>query len=105
MRTIVVEIIFLVGCGGQAVEAPSDPEDRDCTAMDKALSIPRPPDSILAYSGRTMAGEVGSYCWSSAGSPAACADAAGIPLATEQQLSSGAELPIVEFAVESFASH
>jgi hypothetical protein len=83
--TIVMGIIFLVGCGGQAGEAPSDPGDRDRTAMDKEPSIPRPSDSILAYSGRTVSGEVGSYSWSSAGSPATCADTAGIPLAPEQQ--------------------
>ncbi len=81
----VVGIIFLAGCGSSAGEAPSDPGARDRTATDKEPSISRPPESTLAYSGRTVTGEIGSYCWSSPGSPATCADAAGIPLAPEQQ--------------------
>lgn len=47
--------------------------------------ISEPPESTLAYGGRTATGELGSYCWSSAGSPATCADAAGIPVAHERK--------------------
>ena len=82
---VVVGIIFLAGCGGPAGEAPSSPGGRDRTATDKEPSISKPPESSLAYGEQTVAGELGSYCWSSPGSPATCADAAGIPVAQKQQ--------------------
>ena len=84
---IVVGIVFLAGCGGPAGEAPSDPGARDRAATDKEPepSISKPPESTLSYGGRSVTGEIGSYCWSSPGSPATCADAAGIPVAREQQ--------------------
>ena len=77
--------LVLAGCDGQAGEASSDPGAQEHTATHGEPSIIRPPDSILAYGGRTVTGELGSYCWSSRGSPATCADAAGIPVARKQQ--------------------
>ncbi len=78
-------VFFLAGCGGQAREAPSDPGVQERTTTNEELSISEPPDSTLAYGGRSVSGELGSYCWSSPGSPATCADAAGIPLPRKQQ--------------------
>ncbi len=60
-------------------------EAREGTAKPAMPQISEPPESTLAYAGRTVTGEIGSYCWSSAGSPYTCADAAGIPVAPEQQ--------------------
>jgi hypothetical protein len=80
----IVVALALVGCGGQAGQAPSDSGAQDRTGSNEEPSISRPPDSTLAYGGRTVTGELGSYCWSSPGSPAACVDAVGIPVAREQ---------------------
>ena len=77
--------LVLVGCGGQASEAPSDSTPKNRTATNEEPSISRPPNSTLAYGGQAVTAELGSYCWSSPGSPATCADAAGIPVAPEQQ--------------------
>jgi hypothetical protein len=82
---VVVAIVYLPGCGSQAGEATSDPGARNRTATDKEPFVSKPPDSTLAHGGRTVTGELGSYCWSSPGSPATCADAAGIPLPRKQQ--------------------
>jgi hypothetical protein len=82
---IVGVALVLAGCGGQASEAPSDTTPKERTATNEESSFSRPPNSSLAYGGQAVTGELGSYCWSSAGSPATCADAAGIPVAPEQQ--------------------
>ena len=61
-------------------------EAREGTAKPAMPQISEPPESTLAYDGRTVTGEIGSYCWSSAGLPPTCADTAGIPVAHEQQM-------------------
>jgi hypothetical protein len=78
-------VFFLAGCGGQAGEAPSNPGAQERAATHEERSISRPPDSTLSFGNQTATGELGSYCWSSSGSPATCADAAGIPVAPDQQ--------------------
>ena len=79
-------VFFLTGCGSQAGKAPSDPSaGQERTATNEELSISKPPDSTLSFGDQTVTGELGSYCWSSPGSPATCADAAGIPVPREQQ--------------------
>ena len=83
---LIAIVFFLAGCGSQAEEAPSDHSGaQQRTATNEELSISKPPQSTLSFGGRTVIGEIGSYCWSSPGSPATCADAAGIPVAREQQ--------------------
>lgn len=82
---IISAALVLAGCGGQVGEAPSDPTSQDRTATNEEPSISRPPNSTLSYGGRSVRSELGSYCWSSTGSPAACADAAGIPVTRKQQ--------------------
>jgi hypothetical protein len=82
---LIAIVFFLAGCGSQAGEAPSDHSARQQrTATNEEPSISKPPHSTLSFGGRTVTGEIGSYCWSSPGSPATCADAAGIPVAREQ---------------------
>ena len=79
-------IFFVAGCGSQTGEAPSDHSARQQrAATNEGPSISEPPESTLSFRDRTVTGELGSYCWSSPGSPATCADAAGIPVAREQQ--------------------
>ena len=83
---------ILSGCGTGAAN-PAAPEDeatkktapttastREKTTLgdrpeNKIVRDNRPPDSILTYNGRTIKGELGTYCWSSDGS-GVCADSA-----------------------------
>ena len=87
IATLIVGVAhgFLAGCSSQAGEAPSDPGAQERTSTNEDPSISRPPDSTLAYGGRTVTGELGSYCWTLPGSPATCTDAAGIPVARDKQ--------------------
>jgi hypothetical protein len=83
---LIAIVFFLTGCGSQAAEGPSDHSaGKQRTAVSQEPSISKPPQSTLSFGGRTVTGEIGSYCWSSPGTPATCADAAGIPVAREQQ--------------------
>ena len=83
---LIAIVFFLAECGSQAEKAPSDHSGgQQRTATNEEPSISKPPQSPLSFGGRTVIGEIGSYCWSSPGSPATCADAAGIPVAREQQ--------------------
>ena len=82
---VVVGIVYLAGCGGQAGEPSSGPGTQERTATNEEPPISKPPKSTLSFRGRTVTGELGSYCWSLPGSPATCADAAGIPVARDQQ--------------------
>jgi hypothetical protein len=78
-------IFFLAGCGSQTGKEPSDhPARQQRAATNEEPSSSEPPESTLSFTDQTVTGELGSYCWSS-GSPATCADAAGIPVAREQQ--------------------
>ena len=90
---VAVMVLASAGCtgggrnedGGYSGETTAYPEPTRHATTNPELSVSRPPDSTLTYGGRTVTGEIGSYCWSSSGSPATCADAAGIPVAREQQ--------------------
>jgi hypothetical protein len=79
-------VFFLAGCGSQVGEGPTDPGTQERTATTAEPSISKPPESTLSFGGRPVTGEIGSYCWSSPGAPATCADAAGIPIARKQQM-------------------
>jgi hypothetical protein len=62
-----VAAMVVAGCGQGAGEGPSGP---------------KPPDSTLGT--RSVSGVLGSYCWTSP-SGARCADAAGIPVPSEEE--------------------
>jgi hypothetical protein len=64
-----VAAMVVAGCGQGAGEGPSGP---------------KPPDSILTLGTRSVSGVLGSYCWTSP-SGARCADAAGIPVPSEEE--------------------
>ena len=109
ISAVMVIIVSLVGCAAwqmaksserqqdrirQDHQQPKPPAEesadarhdvREGTAKPAMPQISEPPRSTLAYGGRAVTGEIGSYCWSSSGSPPTCADAAGIPVAHEQQ--------------------
>ena len=82
---LIAIVFFLAGCGSQAEEGPSDHFAGQQRTTNEEPSMSKPPQSTLSFKGRTVTGEIGSYCWSSPGTPATCADAAGIPVAREQQ--------------------
>jgi hypothetical protein len=90
---VTVVVLASAGCtggghnedGGYSGETTASPEPTRRATTNREPSISRPPDSTLACGRRTVTGELGSYCWSSPGLPATCADAAGIPLPREQQ--------------------
>ena len=80
---------FLVGCGGQAGEAPSEHSARDHTTTHKEPSgSTKPPQSTLSFGDRIVTGVLGSFCWrrttgEEGEGVSGCFDAAGVPVPDE----------------------
>jgi hypothetical protein len=76
---------FLVGCGGQAGEGPSEHRARDHTTMHKDPSgSTKPPQSTLSFEDQAVTGVLGSFCWQS-GTVGGCFDAASVPVPDEEK--------------------
>jgi hypothetical protein len=73
-------VVFLASCG--AVRDPGSQDASKPPEKTEGSGSSRPPQSMLSYGGETVAGALGTYCWSS-DSGSICADAVGVSVNDE----------------------